>query len=72
MEPRDATSSGDTDEVGAAVGVGGVAGGGAFGAGLRGRSVLLSGPGLGAALTAGARGEGSSGETIDASVCNGG
>ena len=71
MEPRDA-SSGDTDEVGAVVGAGGVAGGGAFGAGLRGRSGLLSERSLGAALTAGARGEGSFGGTVDASICNGG
>ena len=71
MEPN-ATSSGDTDEVGAVVGGGGVAGGEAFGAGLRGRSILLSERGLGAALTAGARGEGACGGTIDASVCNGG
>ena len=71
MEPN-ATSSGDTDEVGAAVGVGGVEGGGTFGAGRRGRSGRLSQRSLGAALTAGARIEGSSGGTIDASVCNGG
>ena len=69
MEPN-ATSSGDTDEVGAAVGVGGVVGGGTFGAGRRGRSDRLSERSLGAALTAG--GGGSSGGTIDASVCSGG
>ena len=71
MEPS-AASSGETDEVGAVVGAGGVAGGGAFGADRRGLSVFLSERSLGAALTAGARGEGSSGGTIDASVCSGG
>ena len=71
MEPN-ATSSGDADDVGAAVGVGGVVGGGALEAGRRGRSILLSERGLGAALTAGGRGGGSSGETINASVCSGG
>ena len=71
MEPN-ATSSGGTDDVGVAVGVGGVGEGGAFGAGLRGRSILLSERCLGAALTAGGRGEGSFGGTVDASICNGG
>ena len=71
MEPN-ATSSGGTDDVGAAVGAGGVVEEGAFEAGLRGRSILLSERGLGAALTAGGRGRCSSGETINAFVCNGG
>ena len=71
MEPS-AASSGETDEVGAAVGAGGVAGGEAFGADRRGLSVFLSERSLGAALTAGACGGGSSGGTIDASVCSGG
>ena len=69
MEPN-ATSSGGTDDVGAALG--GVVEEGAFEAGLRGRSILLSERGLGAALTAGGRGGCSSGETINAFVCNGG
>ena len=69
VEPS-AASSGETDEVGAVVGAGGVAGGEAFGADRRGLSVFLSERSLGAALTAG--GGGSSGGTIDASVGNGG
>ena len=71
MEPN-ATSSGGTDDVGAALGAGGVVEEGAFEADLRGRSILLSERGLGAALTAGGRGGCSSGETINAFVCNGG
>ena len=66
MEPS-AASSGETDEVGAAVGAGG---GEAFGADRRGLSVFLSERSLGAALTAG--GGGSSGGAIDASVGSGG
>ena len=69
MDPS-AASSGETDEVGAAVGAGGVAGGEAFGADRRGLSVFLSERSLGAALTAG--GGGSSGGAIAASVGCGG
>ena len=69
VEPS-AASSGETDEVGAAVGAGGVAGVEAFGADRRGLSVCLSERSLGAALTAG--GGGSSGGAIDASVGSGG
>ena len=71
MDPS-AASSGETDEVGAVIGAGGVAGGEAFGADRRGLSVFLSERSLGAALTAGARDEGSFGGTVDASICNGG